>query len=421
MINRGTFRDEALYRWHRLRGRDPAEFLGKVNRPNQPGGDEFWALRDVSFSVEQGEVVGLVGGNGAGKSTMLKVLTRITAPTSGRAVVRGRVGSLLEVGTGFHPELTGRENIYMNGTILGMKRREIDAKFDEIVDFSGVGKFLDTPVKRYSSGMYVRLAFSVAAHLEPEILLVDEVLAVGDAAFQNKCLGKMGEIARGGRTVLFVSHNMAAVKNLCAKCVWLQNGRLKKHGETDLIVDEYQQESLKQLGGEEDLMLRRGRSGSGAVVLKGFHMETAGRERVSAFQSGVDATFAFHVVNQTGEPVKGLDLGLTIYAAKTNQTLTILYSSYQNSEFELAASEGCIRCCIPRLPLAAGRYRIGARMTVFGVEADWLRDGVGWIDVVEGDYYGTGRKGFGSDAPVLMKGTWSISTKADVPDEQVNP
>ena len=239
VINRQTFRDEMLYRWHRLRGRDPSEYLGKVNRPAQRGGGEFWAVKDVSFEVARGEAVGLIGGNGAGKSTMLKILTRITEPTSGRAVIRGRVGSLLEVGTGFHPELTGRENVYMNGTILGMKRREIDAKFDEIVDFSGVERFLDTPVKRYSSGMYVRLAFAVAAHLEPEVLLVDEVLAVGDAAFQKKCLGKMGEIAKDGRTILFVSHNAKAVQELCARCIWFERGQIHKIGNTDEVVSEY--------------------------------------------------------------------------------------------------------------------------------------------------------------------------------------
>lgn len=238
-INRHTFRDELLYRWHTLRGRDPGAHMGKINRPAQRADGEFWALKDVSFEVGQGEVLGVIGGNGAGKSTLLKILTRVTEPTSGRAVIAGRVGSLLEVGTGFHPELTGRENIYMNGTILGMKRREIDAKFDEIVDFSGVERFLDTPVKRYSSGMYVRLAFAVAAHLEPEVLLVDEVLAVGDAAFQKKCLGKMGEIAKGGRTILFVSHNMDAVKQLCGRCLWFQDGAIVGGGPSEAVVQAY--------------------------------------------------------------------------------------------------------------------------------------------------------------------------------------
>lgn len=203
--------------------------------------EEFWALREVSFEIQQGDAVGIIGRNGAGKSTLLKVLSRITEPTTGRITLNGRVASLLEVGTGFHPELTGRENIYLNGAILGMGRAEIKKKFEEIVDFSGVEKFLDTPVKRYSSGMYVRLAFSVAAHLEPEILVVDEVLAVGDAEFQRKCLGKMKDVTeQGGRTVLFVSHNMAAVKSLCTKGIVLQNGQLAFSGTQTAAVDFYQ-------------------------------------------------------------------------------------------------------------------------------------------------------------------------------------
>lgn len=245
IINRRTFRDELKYNLLRLRGKDPSRELLKVGQKAGADGD-FWALRDVSFEVGQGEVVGVIGGNGAGKSTLLKLLTRITEPTSGSATIRGRVGSLLEVGTGFHPELTGRENIYMNGTILGMKKREIDAKFDEIVDFSGVEKFLDTPVKRYSSGMYVRLAFAVAAHLEPEVLLIDEVLAVGDADFQKKCLGKMGEISREGRTILFVSHNMAAVRDLCHRCVYLRGGKTVDIGITSEIVATYLEQSGSQ-------------------------------------------------------------------------------------------------------------------------------------------------------------------------------
>ena len=200
---------------------------------------EIWALRDVSFGVEEGEVLGVIGRNGAGKSTLLKILTRITTPTEGRALIRGRVGSLLEVGTGFHPELTGRENIFLNGSILGMKRREIQRKLTEIVDFSGIEKFIDTPVKRYSSGMYVRLAFSVAAHLEPEILLVDEVLAVGDAEFQQKCLGRMEDLSGSGRTVLFVSHNMQAVNQLCNRAILLEGGRLTYEGEPSDVVTHY--------------------------------------------------------------------------------------------------------------------------------------------------------------------------------------
>jgi len=224
--------------------RVPLERLRRAGRGPDDAEDTIWALRDVSFEVHRGEVVGIIGRNGAGKSTLLKILSRITEPTAGRAVIKGRVGSLLEVGTGFHPELTGRENIYLNGAILGMRKVEIGRKFDEIVAFAEIEKFLDTPVKRYSSGMYVRLAFAVAAHLEPEILLVDEVLAVGDASFQKKCLGKMGDVAKEGRTVLFVSHNMAAVRKLCGQAILLTGGRMKTLGEVDEAVTEYESEVL---------------------------------------------------------------------------------------------------------------------------------------------------------------------------------
>ena len=222
-----------------MRGKpNPLLRIGETDHGNREG-EMIWALKDVSFTVEQGEVLGIIGRNGAGKSTLLKILSHITAPTEGKIKVKGRVASLLEVGTGFHPELTGRENIYLNGAILGMSRKEIDRKFDEIVDFAEIEKFVDTPVKRYSSGMYVRLAFAVAAHLEPEILLVDEVLAVGDAAFQKKCLGKMSDVAKEGRTVLFVSHNMASVESLCPNVMILKSGRIAFSGESSLGIKTY--------------------------------------------------------------------------------------------------------------------------------------------------------------------------------------
>jgi lipopolysaccharide transport system ATP-binding protein len=205
--------------------------------------ESIWALKDVSFTVEEGEVVGFIGRNGAGKSTLLKILTRITPPTEGTASIRGRVGSILEVGTGFHPELTGRENTYLNGAILGMKRREIQSKFDEIVEFSGIGKFIDTPVKRYSSGMYVRLAFAVAAHLDPEVLIIDEVLAVGDYEFQQRCMGRIEDISGSGRTVLFVSHDMQAITRLCNRAYWLHDGRVNAEGASEDVVSTYLQES----------------------------------------------------------------------------------------------------------------------------------------------------------------------------------
>ena len=239
-INRKSLQSEIVYRWNLLLGRDPRLTMGRIGSTELTVPPGFYpALTDVSFDIRRGETVGFIGRNGAGKSTTLKILSRITTPTSGRAFLRGRVGSLLEVGTGFHPELTGRENIYLNGMILGMRKREIDAKFDEIVEFAEVGPFLDTPVKRYSSGMYVKLAFAVAASLDTDILLVDEVLAVGDAAFQRKSLARMKEIAASGRTVIFVSHNMDSVRTICSRCLLFEQGRLAMDGDPESVIRTY--------------------------------------------------------------------------------------------------------------------------------------------------------------------------------------
>ena len=241
-VGTGTISHDLNRWWHRVRGKeDPFLKIGEENDRSKKGSSDYaWALRDINFEVQQGEVLGIIGRNGAGKSTLLKILSRTTAPTTGQIKIKGRVASLLEVGTGFHPELTGRENIYLNGAILGMTRHEIKSKFDEIVDFSGVERYIDTPVKRYSSGMYVRLAFAVAAHLEPEILIVDEVLAVGDAEFQKKALGKMKDVSKNeGRTVLFVSHNMIAVKSLCNTGLLLNNGKLEIFGKITEVIFKY--------------------------------------------------------------------------------------------------------------------------------------------------------------------------------------
>ena len=249
-IGTGTIsRDLERFWATRIRGKeDPFLKIGETNDRSSKGeSDIVWSLKDINFEVNQGDAVGIIGKNGAGKSTLLKLLSRVTSPTTGEIKVKGRIASLLEVGTGFHPELSGRENIYLNGAILGMRKKEITRKLDEIIDFSGVERYVDTPVKRYSSGMYVRLAFAVAAHLESEILIVDEVLAVGDAEFQKKCLGKMGDISKGeGRTVLFVSHNMGAVKNLCTKGILLENGLINYSGSVDYAIDEYLKKSNNQ-------------------------------------------------------------------------------------------------------------------------------------------------------------------------------
>jgi len=246
-IGTGTISRDINRWWAQVRGKeDPYKKIGERNDRSAVGNSEFvWSLKDINFDVHQGEVLGIIGKNGAGKSTLLKILSRITAPTTGSIKTRGRIASLLEVGTGFHPDLTGRENIYLNGAIMGMRRAEVKKKFDAIVDFSGVARYVDTPVKRYSSGMYVRLAFAVAAHLEPEILVVDEVLAVGDAEFQKKCLGKMKDVTENeGRTVLFVSHNMGAIAELCSNCLLLENGEVKRKGDTTEIISKYLNASI---------------------------------------------------------------------------------------------------------------------------------------------------------------------------------
>ncbi len=254
MVGSGTLREDLVGWWYKVRGKeDPYLKLGETNtRDAKAGSDYVWALKDVNFEVKQGEVLGIIGKNGAGKSTLLKLLSRVTAPTTGCIKAKGRIASLLEVGTGFHPELTGKENVYLNGSIMGMRREEITRKLDEIIDFAGVERYIDTPVKRYSSGMYVRLAFAVAAHLEPEILIVDEVLAVGDAEFQKKAIGKMEDVSSGqGRTVLFVSHNMKAVSTMCSRTLLMEDGSIAFNGNTDEAVDRY-----LSLGGVQNDLLR---------------------------------------------------------------------------------------------------------------------------------------------------------------------
>ncbi len=249
--------------------------------------EEFWALRDISFELPKGEILGLIGANGSGKSTLLKMLSNITPPTEGRITLRGRVGTLLEVGTGFHPELTGRENVYLNGAILGMRRQEIDALFDEIVDFSGIDQFLDTPVKRYSSGMFVRLAFAVAAHLDTEILLVDEVLAVGDTEFQRKCLGKIDDVARGGRTIIFVSHNLTAVQRLCTRSIWLEKGTMVDSGPTHKVVGDYLKKvGPRQVGGTATIPPDAQRVGSGEALLTRATMTGSDGTRLDRLELG---------------------------------------------------------------------------------------------------------------------------------------
>jgi lipopolysaccharide transport system ATP-binding protein len=330
--------------------------------------EEFWALKDVSFDVQPGEVVGIIGRNGAGKSTLLKILSRIVEPTEGEIRLRGRVASLLEVGTGFHPELTGRENIYLNGSILGMKRREIDSKFDEIVDFAEVEKFLDTPVKRYSSGMYVRLAFAVAAHLEPEILIVDEVLAVGDAEFQKKCLGKMKEVSTGtGRTVLFVSHNMLAVNSLCSSGLELAGGGIVACGTSTDVVNHYVNSRVDSLDNALDFSRRQG---TGKVRLKSLRISHR-EDRNRLPETNAPAVFEIHY--EANETLRNVQITIGImdsYGAK----LTRLSNHLSEGLFPKISPKGVFRCECDKLPLTAGIYNVDLQCNVNGVVADWICD-----------------------------------------------
>jgi len=323
--------------------------------------DVIWALRDVSLEVNQGEVVGVIGRNGAGKSTLLKVLSRITEPTAGDIKLYGRVSSLLEVGTGFHPELTGRENIYLNGGILGMRKVEIDRKFDEIVDFAEIERFLDTPVKRYSSGMYVRLAFAVAAHLEPEILLVDEVLAVGDIGFQRKCLGKMSEVAGEGRTVLFVSHNMQAISALCSRSVMLDEGRISADSDTPDTLQVYY-ETLRKLevNEETDITNSENRRGSGAMRFTRISIEDASGNDCSRFMMGDTVRFALSY--QVMESVMPVYVGVLIRSGKSADVVTSANYLLTDQRLEPGQS-GSVVIELPNIKLRPGEYPLYFSLT----------------------------------------------------------
>jgi lipopolysaccharide transport system ATP-binding protein len=349
--------------------------------------EEFWALKDVSFQVKRGEVLGIIGHNGAGKSTLLKILSRITEPTEGRVMINGRVASLLEVGTGFHPELSGRENIYLNGTILGMTRAEIRHKFDEIVAFAEIEKFLDTPAKRYSSGMYVRLAFAVAAHLDPEILIVDEVLAVGDAGFQKKSLEKMSKVASGGRTVLFVSHNMTAIENLCRSCIALQNGRIFSSGPTTDVLTEYlgTRETVK---GEFDLSLLTGRDGAGP--LRFARMRLVSENDLIVYRPRVGETLSFYLRFSGSDATPKTARVSVAFCTNRGTTLFICDTRSARKDDIRIADGDVLKLTIPELPLSAGTYRLRFYLERGDTIEDWITDGVE-IEVADGDFFGSGQ------------------------------
>jgi lipopolysaccharide transport system ATP-binding protein len=353
----------------------------------------FWALKDVSLEIPAGQVVGLIGRNGAGKSTLLKILARITDPTHGHARIHGRVGSLLEVGTGFHPELSGRENIYLSGAILGMRKKEIDRKFDAIVDFAEMGQFVDTPVKHYSSGMYVRLAFAVAAHLEPEILLVDEVLAVGDAAFQKKCLGKMDDIAGSGRTVVFVSHNMAAIENLCTSAYLLNQGQVLESGSVGPIISRYLQDvnSLEY----EPLSERKNREGNGKMRFEHFRVSSGNGNDAAV----CGARTRIEIAYSGSAPLRNVHIAVGIFSQFGQGTL-YLSNELTGDTFEEVPAEGVFQCEFEKFPLLSGAYTVNLFCSINGIVSDWVKDAAR-LNVEGGDFYGTGRAvpaGYGSMA-----------------------
>lgn len=408
LVGTGTLSHDLNRWWHRVRGKeDPYIKIGETNDRTKKGTTDYvWALRDVNFDVKQGEVLGIIGRNGAGKSTLLKILSRTTAPTLGRIKVKGRVASLLEVGTGFHPELNGRENIYLNGAIMGMSKEEIRRKFDEIVDFAGVERYIETPVKRYSSGMYVRLAFAVAAHLDPEILIVDEVLAVGDQEFQKKCLGKMDDVSKKeGRTVLFVSHNMASIKTLCTRVISMRNGMLDFSGTAEETINRYLTSNFDE-DLESDLEAIVKRSGTGRVLFSSFHVENASGDKVSTVLTGEDITFVFRIlIKDPG--VKDINLGWSLHNRLGNWQ-GHLFNGFQDYRIVNDGNSGYmeVRCTIKDFPLAPGKLYLKGHIFADGLEADWPRVNLGAFDIEEGDFFGTGKKAI-CKAPFLIKGVWA--------------
>jgi lipopolysaccharide transport system ATP-binding protein len=382
-VGTGTLSHDINRWWHKIRGKEnPYLKIGDTNDRSTKGSSDYvWALQDVDFEVERGEVLGIIGKNGAGKSTLLKILSKVTAPTTGSIKSRGRIASLLEVGTGFNGEMTGRENIFLNGAILGMTKKEISSKLDEIIEFSGCERYIDTPVKRYSSGMTVRLAFAVAAFLEPEILVIDEVLAVGDAEFQKKAIGKMQDISKGeGRTVLFVSHNMAAVKSLCTRGIVLEHGKVKFIGGIDESIQKYL--SNRNENKNINLIDRKDRIGTGNAKItdvKIYNVEKLMTGAIFKVEIFYDAKNKEIMINE---------FGLSIWDLKENKIIS-LSSEFKNQLVDISNS-GTIICEIPNLPLVKGSYVLNCFVSsIFGLE-DYVEN-ILEFEVEENDIFGTGK------------------------------
>jgi lipopolysaccharide transport system ATP-binding protein len=401
-IGTGTIKHDINRWWHQVLGKDdPYLKIGEKNDRTQKSNSEYvWALKDVNFEVERGDVVGIIGSNGAGKSTLLKILSRTTAPTIGQVKIKGRVASLLEVGTGFHPELSGRDNIFLNGAILGMTRKEIKSKFDEIVDFAGVERYIDTPVKRYSSGMYVRLAFAVAAHLDPEILIVDEVLAVGDAEFQKKCLGKMKAVSvNEGRTVLFVSHNMSAIRNLCNEVILMNMGTVESAGPTEDIINAYFRKNII------DLVLkdRTDRVGSGLIKFTNILLLNKQNTYVDTVSTGDSLKVEIYYEVNGSIDIKELIVGVVF---QDDYQKPVIYFASDEMHIEMkSVVENRITLEIDMLPLRGGTYSIRLFSSYKTSEpkdfCDVIEDAA-TINILSSDFWGVGkniRNGLSAIAP----------------------
>lgn len=406
-VGTGTLSHD-LNRWWKTRvlhQEDPYLKIGETNdRSHRGHSDYVWALKDISFSVEQGDVVGIIGKNGAGKSTLLKLLSQITSPTTGAIRARGRIGSLLEVGTGFHPEMTGRENIYMNGAIMGMTRAEITRKLDEIIDFAGVARYVDTPVKRYSSGMTVRLGFAVAAFMEPEILVVDEVLAVGDAEFQKKAIGKMQDVSRGeGRTVLFVSHNMASIKKLCKHGILLENGFSKFTGDIEDVVDFYLSTTLGNSFRSFDDFASR--PGTHEAFISGISMSCYGTH-VSTITIGKQAEFTINIYSE--KQIDVIFVGLSIWSRHEILISHVSTKFAYNGIIRLHKGQNTIRCTYLTLPLQVGNYYLNVALYhSSGGYIDQIEKAL-HFSVIEDDFYGTGRLPGKNKGCVLLHNDWQV-------------
>jgi len=393
VIGTGTISHDINRFFAKIRGKeDPFLKVGEVNDRAAKGGSNLvWALKDLTFEVKQGEILGIIGKNGAGKSTLLKLLSKVTGPTTGSIKVKGRIASLLEVGTGFHPELTGRENVFLNGAILGMTKSEIASKLDEIVDFSGCAKYIDTPVKRYSSGMMVRLGFAVAAHLEPEILIVDEVLAVGDAEFQKKCIGKMKEISGKGRTVLFVSHNMASINNLCDRCIFLDKGQIAYDGGVSDTID-YYLSGVKNLQKKISITDREDRNGLGNARFTGIELIDTNGEPIEYIQTGEKVCMKVEVTNFTDE-IQKVYPSLILHDSK-GERIFAFSSMVLKKMFELDPhSSKFIEFSWDKCILAPDNYMCELFMASEGAGSRDLQDqleGAFALSVQDADFYGTG-------------------------------